>query len=285
MGKIGVIGGSGLYEMKGLQVKEKLNVETPFGKPSDEYVVGELAGKEVIFLPRHGRGHRLLPHEVNYRANIYGMKKLGAERIISIAACGSLKEEIAPLDVVIVDQFFDRTNSGRKMTFFGEGVACHIAFAQPVCPTLCRILTQAAQQAKATVHSKGTYVNMEGPAFSTLAESKFYQQCGFDVIGMTNMSEARLAREAEICYATVAMVTDYDCWHVREQVSVEVILNNLRKNVQLSQAMILWTVQNLPEKRDCLCATALKDTVITSPKLIPEQTKKNLEIIIGKYLK
>ena len=284
MARIGVIGGSGVYNIEELKNRKSQKLSTPFGDPSDEFVIGELRGKEVAFLPRHGRGHRLLPSELNYRANIFGMKKLGVDRIISIGAVGSLKEELKPLDMVIPDQFVDRTNQARKATFFGEGIVAHISFADPVCPELCNVLYEAGKKSGATIHKGGTYLTIEGPAFSTRAESFLYRKWGMDIIGMTNMQEAKLAREAEICFATLAMVTDYDCWHVSENVSVDVIIQNLMKNNRTAQNILRVAIENLPEKRSCLCGLSLKDAVITAKDAIPKSTKKKLDIIIGKYL-
>jgi len=285
MGKIGIIGGSGLYDIDGITRIEKIRIETPFGNPSDEFISGNLEGKEIVFLPRHGRGHKILPSELNYRANIYAMKKLGVERIISVSAVGSLKEEVKPQDFVLPDQFVDRTNQARKTTFFGQGVVAHIGFAEPVCPVLSETLFEAAKGLGLTIHPKGTYLNMEGPAFSTRAESELYKSWGMDVIGMTNMPEARLAREAEICYVSLAMVTDYDCWYAKEEtVSVDLIIQNMRKNIQNARKLIKSAITRIPQKRDCLCAQALKDAIITQVKEIPGEVRKNLNIIIGKYI-
>ncbi|MCX5697796.1 MAG: S-methyl-5'-thioadenosine phosphorylase [Candidatus Omnitrophica bacterium] len=285
MGRIGIIGGSGLYNIEGIKGVKQVAVTTPFGKPSDKFTLGKLEGRDVVFLPRHGKGHRIPPSEINYRANIYAMKKLGVERIISVTACGSLKEELRPLDFVLVDQFVDRTNQGRKMSFFEDGIVAHIVFAQPICSELSGIIYDSGKALGLTMHKGGTYLNMEGPAFSTLAESKLYRQWGMDVIGMTNMAEAKLAREAEICYATVACITDYDCWHSQhESVTIDMIIQNLAKNIENAKKMLLAVIKNLPEKRACSCSDALKYAIITDKKLIPEETKKNLKIIIGKYI-
>lgn len=285
MAKIGIIGGSGLYDMAGLSDVRSVQLDTPFGQPSGEFVLGSLEGREVIFLPRHGKGHKLLPSEINYRANIYGMKKLGVERIISVSAVGSLKEEIKPGDFVLADQFVDRTNQGRKATFFGEGIVAHIAFAAPVCPQLSKILFATAKQNGLTIHPQGTYVNIEGPAFSTRAESYLYKSWDMDIIGMTNMAEARLSREAELCYATLAMVTDYDCWHTEEEtVSADLILQNMRNLVHDTKRLIKAVVSKIPEGRKCLCPQALKNAIVTSPKDITPELKQKLEIIIGKYI-
>ncbi len=283
---IGVIGGSGLYEMEGLTGVEHLVVDTPFGKPSDEYVTGMLEGTRLVFLPRHGKGHRFLPSEVNYRANIYGMKKLGVERIISVSAVGSMREEIVPGHIVIPDQFIDRTKGIRKDTFFGEGVVAHVQFADPVCATLSAALYEAAVTAGATVHKGGAYLCMEGPAFSTRAESHMYRSFGASVIGMTNLTEAKLAREAEICYGVIALSTDYDCWHdVHEDVSIEAVLAIIRSNVATAKKIIRETVKGLKEERSCPCGEALKYAVISDRRVIPVETRENLELIIGKYLK
>jgi 5'-methylthioadenosine phosphorylase len=285
MGKIGIIGGSGLYHMEGLKAIKEVAVKTPFGGPSDKFITGKFAGKDVVFLPRHGRGHRISPSELNYRANIYGMKGLGVDRIISVTACGSLKEEMKPLDFVVVDQFVDRTNHAREMTFFEKGIVAHIMFAKPVCEVLRQSLYQGAKNLKLNVHSKGTYLNMEGPAFSTLAESQLYRQWGMDVIGMTNIAEARLAREAEICYATLACVTDYDCWHPQEEtVSVDMIIENLLRNVENAKKILAEVIKNLPSENSCSCQDALKYAIITERKFIPVKVKKDLGIIIGKYI-
>ena len=284
MARIGVIGGSGIYNIEELKNRRSQKVSTPFGEPSDEFILGELEAREVAFLPRHGRGHRILPGELNYRANIFGMKKLGVDRIISIGAVGSLKEELRPLDMVIPDQFADRTNQARKTTFFGEGIAAHISLADPVCPELCNVLYEAGKKSGATIHKGGTYLNMEGPAFSTRAESFLYRRWGMDIIGMTNMTEARLAREAEICFATLAMVTDYDCWHVSKNVTVDIIIQNLMKNSETAKNILKNAIKNMPEERSCSCGASLKDAIITAKDAIPESVKKKLDIIIGKYL-
>ncbi len=281
--KIGIIGGSGLYKIDGLKDIKEVKVDTPFGKPSDDYIVGHLEGPEVVFLPRHGRGHRILPTELNYRANIYGMKKLGVEQIISISAVGSYKEELKPLDIVLPDQFVDRTNQARKTTFFGEGIVAHISFAEPVCPELKKAIYDAGNELGVTMHSNGTYLNMEGPAFSTKAESRLFKNLDMDIVGMTNMPEARLAREAEICFATVAFVTDYDCWH-EEMVTIDMVIANLTKNVETAKRLIKKVTPKLTKKRNCACKDALKYAIITDKKLIPKLTKKKLDIIIGKYI-
>lgn len=285
MAEIGIIGGSGLYKIEGLTDTRWVKVDTPFGKPSDEYLVGKLSGIEVAFLPRHGRGHHIMPTELNYTANIYGMKKLGVERIISVSAVGSFKDNIKPLDILIPDQYVDRTNQARKTTFFGKGIVAHINFADPSCNVLAEIIEETAKEIGATVHKGGTYLNMEGPAFSTRAESLLYKSWGVDVIGMTNMSEARCAREAEICYVTMAMVTDYDCWHQAESVDIQMVIRNLLKNATIAQEIIKRVIPKIPKQRNCPCTSALKDAIITRPELIPGETKKKLELIIGKYIK
>lgn len=285
MPRIGIIGGSGLYKIEGIKNVKKVEIATPFGRPSDKFITGKLEGREVVFLPRHGIGHRISPGEINYRANIYGMKKLGVERIISVTACGSLKEELKPLDFVVVDQFVDRTNHARNMTFFEGGIVGHIVFAHPVCQELSKIVYDSANGLNLAMHKGGTYINMEGPAFSTLAESNLYRSWGMDVIGMTNMPEAKLAREAEICYCTLACVTDYDCWHPQhESVTVDMIIGNLLKNAENAKRIISAVVKNTPPERRCACKDALKYAIITDKKLIPARVKKDLGIIIGKYI-
>ncbi|MDV2496246.1 MAG: S-methyl-5'-thioadenosine phosphorylase [bacterium] len=282
--RIGVIGGSGLYEMEGLRAKEEVEVDTPYGAPSDSYLTGELGGVSMVFLPRHGCGHRILPTHLNSRANIYGMKKLGVEWIISVSAVGSMREEIEPGHIVIIDQFFDRTRE-RPSTFFGDGVAGHITFADPVCPILRSVLLEAARAAGATVHDGGTYVCIEGPQFSTRAESQVFRSWGVDVIGMTNLPEARLAREAEICYATIALCTDYDCWHEGEEdVTIEAVLEVVRQNVSTAQAIIKEAVSHFPLPRTCPCAEALKHAIMTPAELIPPATRQSLGLLIDKYL-
>ncbi len=282
--KIGVIGGSGLYSMPGFEAQEEHAIETPWGNPSDPYVVGRLAGKEVAFLARHGRGHRISPSELNFRANIWGMKMLGVERVISLSAVGSLKEEHRPLEFVIPDQFFDRTR-GRASTFFGEGLVAHISFAHPICPQLANVVSQACQRAGVVSKKGGTYLCMEGPAFSTLAESNVYRSWGMDVIGMTNLQEAKLARESEMCYVTVAMVTDYDCWHPdHDAVTVTDIIANLTKNAEHAAKVVAATVANMPDARECKCGSALAHALITDRKAIPENTLRKLDLIVGKYL-
>lgn len=286
MSRIGIMGGSGLYKIEGIKNVKVTAVNTPFGKPSDKFIIGNLEGKDVVFLPRHAVGHRISPSQINYRANIYGMKKLGVERIISVTACGSLREEFKPLDFVVVNQFVDRTNHARDMTFFDSGVVAHIVFAHPVCSELSSAVYEAGRSLKLNMHKGGTYINMEGPAFSTLAESNLYRRWGMDVIGMTNMPEAKLAREAGICYSTLACVTDYDCWHPQhESVTVDMVIQNLLKNVENSKELISAVVKNLKTERKCSCADSLKYAIITDKKLIPEKLKKDLNIIIGKYIK
>ncbi|MBI2083870.1 MAG: S-methyl-5'-thioadenosine phosphorylase [Deltaproteobacteria bacterium] len=281
---IGIIGGSGLYEMEGLKVLEEKRLETPFGAPSDAYIMGVLEGKKVVFLPRHGRGHRVSPSELNFRANIWGLKKLGCEWIIGVSAVGSLKEKIRPGDMVIIDQFVDRTK-GRASTFFTDGVVAHVTFADPLCPALRKQLIDSGKKVGATVHEGGAYLCMEGPQFSTRAESNLYREWGMDVIGMTNLQEAKLAREAEICYATIALSTDYDCWHEHhEDVTIEAVLDVLKKNVETAKRMIRETVVQLPESRTCPCESAMKNAILTDRKLIPEKTRERLKVIAGKYL-
>ncbi|HTP87525.1 MAG TPA: S-methyl-5'-thioadenosine phosphorylase [Bryobacteraceae bacterium] len=282
--RIGIIGGSGLYSMPGFDAQNEVNMTTPWGAPSDNYVVGRLAGHEVAFLARHGRGHRISPSELNFRANIYGFKSLGVERIISLSAVGSLREEHRPLDFVIPDQFFDRTR-GRASTFFGEGLVAHISFADPICPQMASVLYGACKSAGVTAKSGGTYLCMEGPAFSTKAESNVYRSWGMDVIGMTNLQEAKLAREAEICYVTVAMVTDYDCWHPgHDAVTVTEIIANLTKNAEHACKVVAAAVAAMPEARTCGCGSALKHALITDPKTVPATTREKLELLVGKYL-
>jgi 5'-methylthioadenosine phosphorylase len=283
---IGVIGGSGLYEIEGLTNLQEVAVETPFGAPSDSYMTGSLGDAELVFLPRHGRGHRLLPSEVNYRANIYGMKTLGVERIISVSAVGSMKEEIVPGQIVIPDQFFDRTQGKRASTFFGDGVVGHVQFADPVCADLSTVLVKSAREVGATVHAGGTYLCIEGPNFSTRAESRIYRSWGVDIIGMTNLPEARLAREAEMCYGTVALATDYDCWHEgHDDVSVEAVIAIIQQNVATAKQIIKTVVQNLTQQpKNCHCDEALKFAIMTDKSLIPLATQEALKPIIGKYL-
>jgi 5'-methylthioadenosine phosphorylase len=281
---IGIIGGSGLYSMPGFEQHEERRRETPWGEPSDAFIVGQLAGKEVAFLARHGRGHRLSPSELNFRANIWGMKSLGVERIISLSAVGSLKEEHKPLDFVIPDQFVDRTR-GRVSTFFGEGLVAHISFAHPICPQLAQVAHAAAAEAGVNAKMGGTYLCMEGPAFSTFVESNLYRSWGMDVIGMTNLQEAKLAREAEMCYVTVAMVTDYDCWHPdHDAVTVNDIIANLTRNAENACNLVTAAVRAMPAQHTCKCTSALSHALITDRKTIPDATRKKLELLVGKYL-
>jgi 5'-methylthioadenosine phosphorylase len=284
--KIGIIGGSGLYQMPELEDVEEVNVDTPFGSPSDSFIVGTLENNRVAFLPRHGRGHRFTPTEVPFRANIYAMKLLGVERILSASAVGSLQEEYAPLDMVIPDQFFDRTRArARESTFFGEGIVAHVAFAHPVCDELGDVLEQSCAVTDVKVHRRGTYICMEGPAFSTKAESEVYRSWKMDVIGMTNLQEAKLAREAEICYATLALVTDYDCWHPgHDAVSANSVIEYLNKNVRNAQLIMKEAVNRLSGiDRTCKCGRALKNAIFTAPHLWPDDARKKLDAIIGKY--
>jgi 5'-methylthioadenosine phosphorylase len=281
--EIGIIGGSGLYSMPGFTASDEAVIETPFGRPSDNIHIGTLSGKRVAFLARHGRGHRISPSEINYRANIYAMKSLGVNRIISLSAVGSLKEEHRPLEFVLPDQFFDRTR-GRISTFFGEGLVAHISFAEPICPQLAEVVHAAATGAGVNAKKGGTYLCMEGPAFSTKAESNVYRSWGMDVIGMTNLQEAKLAREAEICYVTVAMVTDYDCWHEdHDAVTVSDIIANLMQNAANAAKVVAAAVAQLPEARQCKCGSALAHALITDKTIVPETTLRKLDIIVGKY--
>jgi 5'-methylthioadenosine phosphorylase len=282
--EIGIMGGSGLYSMKGLTNVHEVAVETPFGAPSDPYVLGTLAGRKVAFLARHGRGHRILPTELNFRANIHGFKQLGVERILSVSAVGSLKQELKPTDFVIPDQFYDRTRQ-RVSTFFGEGMVAHIAFGDPICPELAAIVARAGKAAGVVTSSGGTYVCMEGPQFSTKAESNVYRAQGFDVVGMTNLQEAKLAREAEICYVTIAMVTDYDCWHPdHDHVTVEQILGVLTVNAENAANVVREAVAALPVTRGCKCGHALAMAIMTAPEAIPPATRARLDLLVGKYL-
>jgi 5'-methylthioadenosine phosphorylase len=282
---IGIIGGSGLYEMQGLKDVKHVSLDTPFGAPSDAYVIGTLEGFRVAFLPRHGKGHRLSPSELNFRANIYGFKKLGVEHLISVTAVGSLKESIRPLDIVIPDQFYDCTKK-RVSTFFGNGLVAHIAFADPVCPDLAKLIFKGGTQVGASIHRGGTLLCIEGPAFSTRAESNVYRQWGMDIIGMTSLQEAKLAREAEICYAAMAMVTDFDCWHAEEsEVNVETVVQNLKKNISFAKKIIQVVVPEISAERECICAQALKNAIMTEASAIPPETQKKLELLVGKYLK
>ena len=282
--QIGIIGGSGLYDMAGVTDREEVTVTTPFGEPSGPYLIGTLRGTRVAFLARHGAGHRISPSELNFRANIFGLKTLGVEYILSASAVGSLKEEYKPADIVIPDQFFDRTK-GRPSTFFGRGLVGHVGFAHPFCTILSGIAFDTGKKVGATIHRGGTYVCMEGPQFSTLAESKLYRSWGMDIIGMTNLQEAKLAREAEICYTTIALVTDYDCWHPdHDSVTVEMVMSTLSKNAATAQAIIAGAVERLPYERTCECASALKFALVTRPEMVPDQVKKDLAPIIGRYV-
>jgi 5'-methylthioadenosine phosphorylase len=280
---IGIIGGSGLYEIEGLTALERVKLSTPFGEPSDEYLTGRLGDAKLVFLPRHGRGHRLLPHEINFRANIHGMKQLGVEWILSVSAVGSMKESIRPGDIVVVDQFIDRTKA-RAASFFGDGVAGHVGFADPVCAKLAQLVHRAAMEAGARVHESGTYVVIDGPMFSTRAESELYRSWDVDVIGMTNLPEAKLAREAEICYATIALSTDYDCWHETEaDVSVDAVVAILAQNVATAKAILKNTVALVPKARACGCVSASRHAVMTAPEAIPADARVRLDLIMGKY--
>ena len=282
--RIGVVGGSGLYDFEELVDREDVTLTTPFGEPSGPYLVGTVDGQRVAFLARHGAGHRLLPSELNFRANIFGFKMLGVEWLVSASAVGSLQEKYRPLDIVVPDQFLDRTR-GRVSTFFGRGLVAHITFAHPLCATLSRMAFRSAEAVGATVHRGGTYVCMEGPQFSTLAESRLYRSWKMDIIGMTNLQEAKLAREAEICYATLALVTDYDCWHPdHDHVTVDMIVQNLLHNAETAKRVIRQVVGALPVDRSCECGSALSAAIITRPEVIPDQTKTDLAPIVGKYL-
>lgn len=281
---IGVIGGSGVYQMEGLKDVKEVKVRTPFGDPSDVIIVGVLGNQRVAFLPRHGRGHRIMPSELPARANIYALKSLGVERIISISACGSLREEFAPLDIVIPDQLYDRTKN-RPTTFFGDGLVVHISFANPFCPELSQVLYDAAQKAGARVHKGGRYVVIDGPQFSTIAESEAYRAMKMDIIGMTAIPEAKLAREAEMCYATIAMVTDYDVWHPSHgSVTVEMVVQNLLKNAEMGKRIVRYAIDEVPGAREhCPCPEALRDSIITSRDRIPAKSKRNLGLLLAKY--
>src|SRR5215207_1149464 len=286
--RVGIIGGSGLYQMPELTAVEEVNVDTPFGPPSDSFIVGTLDGERVAFLPRHGRGHRLTPTELPFRANIYAMKLLGVESILSASAVGSLQEKYAPLDMVIPDQFFDRTRGRvKESTFFGEGIVAHVSFAHPVCARLGDVLEESCGAANVRAHRGGTYLCMEGPAFSSVAESNVYRSWGMDIIGMTNLQEAKLAREAEICYATLALVTDYDCWHeAHDAVSVETVVEYLNKNVRNAQIIMREAVKRLATaERACACGSAIRNAIFTPPELWPEATTKKIDAIIKKYRK
>jgi 5'-methylthioadenosine phosphorylase len=281
---VGVIGGSGLYEMEGLEEVQTISLNTPFGRPSDSFVTGRLEGINVAFLPRHGRGHRIAPSFVNFRANLFGMKMLGVQWIIGVSAVGSMKESIHPGDMILPDQFIDRT-AGRPNTFFSDGIVGHVSFADPVCPDLSEVLYQAGKEAGATVQKGGVSLCIEGPQFSTRAESRLYRTWGVDVIGMTNIPEAKLAREAEICYATLAFATDYDCWHGEAgDVSIGDVLRILAESTKTAKNVIRIALRKIPDRRDCPCASAIQHALITDRETIPEKTKKDLEPIIGKYL-
>ncbi|MFC1934097.1 S-methyl-5'-thioadenosine phosphorylase [Chloroflexota bacterium] len=283
--KIGVIGGTGLYDIEGMTDIEEVDITTPFGKPSDSIVVGRLEGVGIAFLPRHGKGHRISPTELPARANIYALKSLGVEHIIAINSAGSFKKEVKPGDLLIPDQLIDRTRN-RVSTFFGEGIVAHVAFAEPFCPVLSQVLYESARDAGASVHPKGTFVIMEGPAFSTRAESRLYRSWGADLIGMTALPEAKLAREAEICYAVIGCVTDYDSWwEPGKPVTVDIILDTLRKNADTAKKIIKLAVGRIPEERDCGCPTALATAIVTAPERIPPEQKKKLDLLIGKYLR
>ncbi len=282
--KIGIIGGSGLYQMEGLSQVEEVDIDTPFGKPSDTYRVGMLEGKKVAFLARHNRNHTILPSELNFRANIYGFKNLGVDWILSASAVGSLKEELRPLDIVLPDQFYDRTKT-RISTFFGDGIVAHISFAHPICSQLADLIQNAGRDAGVPIKRGGTYVCMEGPQFSTVAESETYRSHGADLIGMTNLQEAKLAREAELCYSTIALVTDYDCWHPEhDAVTVTQVIDNLRKNTENAQKIIRAAVKRLPIDRTCKCGHALKHAIMTDLKRVPPKTRERLEVLIKKYV-
>lgn len=282
--KIGIIGGSGLYKIEGLSKVKKLKVKTPFGKPSSELICGELCGISVVFLPRHGENHTILPSEINYRANIFALKNLGVEKIISVSAVGSLKEELKPLDLVLPDQFFDRT-SKRISTFFGQGIVAHTGFAEPICQNTAKRIYDIVKKMNISIHLGGTYVNMEGPQFSTKAESNAYRKFGFDIIGMTNLTEAKLAREAEICYVTLACVTDYDCWHPEhDTVTIEMIISNLNKNVENAKNIIKNIIPEIAASRNCVCRDALKYAIVTPKNAISKVVKKRLKPIISKYI-
>jgi len=282
--RIGIIGGSGLYHIEGFTEQKWVKVKTPFGAPSDSFLTGKLSGREVVFLPRHGRGHRILPTELNHRANIHGMKQLGVQWIISVSAVGSLQAKYKPCDVVLVDQFMDRTKQSLAHTFFGRGIVGHIAFADPICEELRRILLKCAKAEKTRAHDGGTYVNMEGPAFSTRAESITNHKLGYDVVGMTNLGEAKCAREAEIAYATMAMITDYDCWKVDEaHVTVEMVIANLTRNAAMAKTVVKQAIAQIPKEANWPCHSALKNAIMTDPKCFPKKTKNELKLLLQKY--
>jgi 5'-methylthioadenosine phosphorylase len=283
--EIGIIGGSGLYNLPGIERVREVRIATPFGKPSDAYILGNLEGRKVAFLSRHGRGHILLPTELNSRANIYGFKKLGVERIISVSAVGSLQEDYRPMDMALPAQFFDRTRQ-RASTFFGDGLVAHISFDTPVCPTVVDVLAGACKDVGVRCHTGGTYLCMEGPAFSTQAESNVHRSWGMDLVGMTSLPEAKLAREAELCYATLAMVTDYDCWHPQhDAVTVNMILEYLAHNVENSQKILLKAIRSMPQQRNCKCGSALAHAILTDRRRISPRAKKKLSLLVGKYIK
>jgi 5'-methylthioadenosine phosphorylase len=285
MERIGIIGGSGLYKLEGIKIRKEIKINTPFGKPSDKFILAEFNNREIVFLPRHGRFHKIGPTWINYRANIFGMKKLGVGWIISVSACGSLKEELKPLDFVIPLQFIDRTNQARKYTFFDKGIVVHIGFSHPICENLARKLEEATKRIGVNVHWGGTYINMEGPQFSTLAESNLYRSWNVDIIGMTNLAEARLAREAEICYATLAAVTDYDCWHSScESVTAQMVIDNLLKNVENAKKILKEAIPLIEKERQCGCRDVLKDAIVTPKKAISFWKKNKLKPILKKYL-
>jgi len=283
--RCGIIGGTGIDEIEGLTNREEIEVATPFGAPSSHVIVGKLMGVNVAFLPRHGEGHLLLPSEINFRANIFALKKLGVELILSVSAVGSLKEDIIPLNIVLPDQFFDRTKN-RVSTFFGNGIVVHVNFADPICPSLRNIVYNVCRELEIEVVNGGTYICIEGPHFSSRAESKFYRKFGFDIIGMTNLPEAKLAREAEICYCTIALVTDYDCWHEDyTEVDIDMVFENLKRNSENAKIIIKNSILKIPEQRDCTCRKALENAIITRDDLITDSVKKKLQPIIGNYLK
>jgi 5'-methylthioadenosine phosphorylase len=283
--QIGIIGGTGLYQMEGFTDVREVAVQTPFGAPSDPLMVGRLEGQSVAFLPRHGRGHRILPHELNFRANVFALKTLGVEFVLSVSAVGSLKEEYAPLDMLVPDQLIDRTRQ-RPSTFFGRGLVAHVAFAHPFCPVLSGLMAEGCAEAGARHHRGGSYVCIEGPQFSTYAESQLYRSWGADVVGMTNLQEAKLAREAELCYATLAMVTDYDCWHPgHDAVTADSVMKVLTQNVATARAVLRAVVRRLPVPRGCECEHALRNALLTAPEHVPEALKRELEPIVGRYLR
>jgi len=291
--KLGIIGGSGVYDLEGLEHVEHESVTTPFGEPSGEIVCGTLGGNQVYFLARHGKGHRIMPSEINHRANILALKELGVERVLSVSAVGSLREEVRPRDIVLPDQYFDRTKASRRHTFFGDGMVAHVSFGEPCCADLRRVLTETAravihrdpERQDVRINEGGTYVNMEGPAFSTRAESNVYRQLGFDVIGMTSLGEAKLCREAEMCYQAMAMVTDYDCWHETEEiVSVEIVIAHMMANSTLAKEIVRELVTTMPGERKCECANSLTGAIITQPEVVPVEVKKKLAPIVGKYM-